>query len=64
MLLLDQVLTRITVELQPAETLQWFKRDFAEELFAKLVAKVRDMYCCTSSVEILHKCFVVGCPAS
>ena len=60
--LLEQLLSRLIVSTSETEgpVTDWFELDFAKEVFTMLVAKVRDMYCCTASVEILHQVFVTG----
>lgn len=64
-ILLDKILTRLMVDLQPGETaLNHFEVAFAEEILLKVLAKVQDMYCCTGCCEILQKCFVTGSPES
>ena len=59
--MLDNVVTRITIDLKAGETLEIFDITFAREIVSKLITKVRDIYCTTACVEILNKCFVTGC---
>ena len=58
--LLDIVLTRLTIGLKDSDgpILEFFDVAFAKEVFLKLVSKVRDLYCCQSSVDTLCNCFV------
>ena len=54
------VLTRLTIGLKDTDgpILEFFDPTFAKEVFVKLVSKVRDLYCCQSSVDTLSNCFV------